>query len=168
MWTLVAEYLLRRNPKCRQTKRAGSIAACVSKIHKESVDIALRVNACRFASACSRPILIQYNNRDFNFCMDCPFNFECDDPDEVDIKMGTKICSCVEKGDIVNKNVRSTICLFKTSWPCPSCNYGYSNTAIQMQVRRLVHKKDIGPFDECLESCPPRICMDCGFTSLIE
>ena len=167
LWHLVAEYLLRHNPTCQHAKRGGALVACVSHLHKEAVDVALRVHAAHFTSMCSRPISVQFNNREYHLCMECPYNFECDDPDEFEVTLGTKICPCVDYyEDVATKNIRSTICLFKTASPCPSCNYGYSDKSFQFEVRRLVHNKD--SLNWCHDSSPPRICMDCGFTSLYE
>ena len=71
VWSLVADYLLERNPLC--TAPAGTLLACVSRTHKAAVEMAVR-RACY--PPCGRPIKLTINGELLRFCMACPGEFE--------------------------------------------------------------------------------------------
>ena len=158
IWSLVAEYLLLTNPICRIQPRGGCLFACVSKDHKQAVDIALRVNERQFP-LCSRPFVIS-RDKQLRFCKTCPDNFELDDyPTYPEIEEPS-LCVRELMGHIswreCTHQVRFTQCL--TTVNRAVCGQCYEPAVLDdVTIIQLVHRKDCRG---CLHG-PPDICNGC-------
>ena len=159
IWVLIAEHLLRHNPNCQAKKRRGALLACVSKLHKDAVDVALRMNWTQ--GECSRPIVTsyhsQFHDKTLRFCKTCFNNFECDDPTGR-LSLVTEICPCVDQLD---RLIRFTICLTTINRAeCLHC--GEEEVLDDYTVVQLLHHQACGG---CLRG-PPDMCRACYYVTM--
>lgn len=71
-WSIVAAYLVRRDADCSSERRGGAQLACVSKMHLDAMQHAVREK--RFEK-CARPLKLKFEEN-FSFCLLCPHGFE--------------------------------------------------------------------------------------------
>ncbi len=116
VWSVVAAYLLRRNPNCAVERRGGAQLACASSMHRAAVQNALR--EARFPK-CARPLALR-NERSFRFCLHCPTGFEFDiaKPSGRNCNYQVVRAKCVQIGELL----RFTLCLAESGGrPCAYC-----------------------------------------------
>jgi len=169
IWSCVAEYVLLQNPTCKTKKSgkpAGSLLACVSKMHKQAVAAALYRNRCSFVS-CVRPIHLTQDQALFwtsgphpdtyQFCKDCPDSFEMwDDRGPEEIHRIAEIGPCLSRNAIHERLFRFAYCLASLYvGDCSDCgdtNYVHGHAVVEM-----MHHEDCGG---CLETLPS-VCREC-------
>ena len=169
IWSCVAEYVLVQNPTCQAKKggkRAGSVLACASTMHKQAVGLALFRNRYTFVF-CTRPLHLTQDQAlfwtsgphpdSYQFCKDCPDSFEMwDDRGPEAIHRIAEICPCLSRTAIHERLFRFTYCLAEVQMgECPDCeaaNYVSGRTVVE-----LMHHEDCGG---CLEAIPS-VCREC-------
>lgn len=160
VWSSIAEYVLLQNPICSAKKRAGSILACVSTMHKEAVELAFYRN--REVFYCKLPISIPFDQSmfwtvgphpaTFQFCKEC--SFEMEDDREID-RFG-EICACLSINAIKEKRFRFTYCLAEyLVGECNECDAECLDPG--QTVVEMMHHEDC---DGCLEALPS-VCRQC-------
>jgi hypothetical protein len=152
-WSLVADYLMHRNPVCA-ARQAGTQMACVSRMHREAVGMALRRVVL---PPCGRPIRLTANRATVRFCLNCPGEFEVPTPTcRKDLFQAFSPC--------MNANLcgrsRMTYTLACTiGGRCVACGSLFERHVDDnvVLVALFVHRKDCAG---CMPQ-PPQICQHC-------
>jgi hypothetical protein len=159
IWSLIAEYVLFPNPKCER-KRAGSILACASRMHKEAAEMALFRN--RESFFCKLPIKIPFDQSmfwtvgphpaTFQFCRECSFEMR----DDRDIVRIPEICDCLSFNAMTELRFRYTYCLAEyLVGECSDCDAVCLDAG--QTVVEMMHHEDCGG---CVEDLP-MVCRQC-------
>lgn len=150
-WSIVAAYLVRRNPDCRAERRGGAQLACVSAMHCVAVQEAVRE---KNYPKCARPLALG-NERFFRFCLHCPKGFEFDIcRPRGDFNYQVVRAPCVRVGQVV----RHTFCLAESGGrPCAYCERPTTELPPYNKLSMNVFMHD----DGC-PGCLPVIPVICG------
>jgi len=152
-WSLVADYLLLRNPVCA-ARQAGAQLACASRLHREAVGMAVRRVVL---PPCGRPISLSVNQTVQRFCLNCPGEFEA--PTRTYRKdLFQAYSPCMNKN--LSGRSRMTYTLACTiGGRCVTCGSRFERNVDDtvVLVALFVHHKDCAG---CMPQ-PPQICQHC-------